>query len=219
MYRARDPVTPPEEMTPMRKTITTLSVLAALGAACQGKDETTADRKLYLDVHDIGPGKVTAEAVALAHQKDLATESNYDVNFMAYWVDEANGKIYCLAQAPTSAAINTVHEQAHGLLADQIMEVNADNLDWTPTPGMTLFMDVHHLGAGKVTAADVAEAHQKDLAVGPSRNVRYLNYWFEEATGTVMCLSEAPSAEAAIEVHQAAHGLVPDSIEEVTEGR
>jgi uncharacterized protein DUF4242 len=202
----------------MRKTITILNVLATL-CACQGKDEATADRKLYLDVHDLGPGKVTAQAVADAHQKDLATETNYDVSFKAYWVDEANGKVYCLAEAPTAEAMNAVHEEAHGLLAQQIMEVTADNLDWAPTPGMTLFMDVHHLGAGKVTAQDVAEAHQKDLAIGRARNVRYLNYWFEEATGTVMCLSEAPSAEAAIEVHQAAHGLVPDSIEEVIEGR
>jgi hypothetical protein len=57
------------------------------------------------------------------------------------------------------------------------------------------------------------------LAAGPKHNVRYLNYWFDAATGTVMCLSEAPSAEAAVAVHREAHGLVPTSIEEVSEGR
>ena len=35
----------------------------------------------------------------------------------------------------------------------------------------------------------------------------------------IMCLSEAPSAEAALDVHKEAHGLIPDSIQEVTEGR
>ncbi len=34
-----------------------------------------------------------------------------------------------------------------------------------------------------------------------------------------MCLVEAPSAEAAIAVHKEAHGLLPDSIERVSEGR
>jgi len=80
-------------------------------------------------------------------------------------------------------------------------------------------MDVHHLGAGKVTAADVAAAHKQDLAVGPKHDVKYLNYWLDPASGTVMCLSEAPNAEAALAVHQEAHGLIPDTIEEVSEGR
>jgi len=90
---------------------------------------------------------------------------------------------------------------------------------WTPKPGKKLFLDVHHLGAGKVSAADVAGAHQKDLAAQGKRHTRYLNYWFDAAEGTVMCLAEAPSAEAALAVHREAHGLMPDAIGEVTEGR
>jgi len=34
-----------------------------------------------------------------------------------------------------------------------------------------------------------------------------------------MCLSEAPSAQAALDVHKEAHGLMPQSIEEVSEAR
>jgi Protein of unknown function (DUF4242) len=179
----------------------------------------TATRKLYLDVHEIGKGKVTAKDVAHAHQKDLATQGRYGVDFKAYWVDEKAGKIYCLAEAPSAEATHLVHEKAHGLVATKIMEVSADNADWAPTPGMKLYMDIHHLGAGRVTAHDVAGAHQKDLAVGPKHHVKYLNYWLDLESGTVMCLSEAPNAQAAIEVHREAHGLIPDSIEEVVEGR
>lgn len=84
---------------------------------------------------------------------------------------------------------------------------------------MKLFLDVHHLGAGKVTAEAVASAHQKDLAAQAKHNVKYLNYWLDAESGTVMCLAEAPSAEAAMQVHREAHGLIPDSIEEVFEGR
>ena len=38
-------------------------------------------------------------------------------------------------------------------------------------------------------------------------------------TGDVFCLVEAPSKEAAIQVHREAHGLLPDDITEVVEGR
>ncbi len=179
----------------------------------------TATNKLFLDVHELGPGKVTAAAVAGAHQKDLAVQAKYGVDLKAYWLDEKAGKIFCLAEAPSAEALNHVHRDAHGLLASQIMEVLADNDQWQPAPGMKLFLDVHHFGKGKVNAQAVAGAHQKDLAAQAKHAVKYLNYWFDAESGTVMCLTEAPSAEASLAVHQEAHGLMPDTIEEVTEGR
>ncbi len=179
----------------------------------------TPAKKLFLDVHDLGPGKVSESDVAAAHRLDLAAQDKYGVAFKAYWVDEKHGKIYCLAEAPSAEATAAVHAEAHGLLAHEIMEVTADNGSWTPSPDMQLFLDVHHLGAGNVTAEAVAEAHAKDLAVQEKHHVSYLNYWFDEKTGTVVCLVEAPNAKAAIEVHREAHGLIPDSIDEVTEGR
>ena len=84
---------------------------------------------------------------------------------------------------------------------------------------MKLYLDRHELGAGKVTAKDVAAAHQKDLAVQSKHRSRFLNYWFDASTGTVTCLVEAPSAEDAVATHKEAHGLLPDAIDEVTEGR
>jgi hypothetical protein len=179
----------------------------------------TKARKLFLDVHDIGKGKVKAKDVAGLHRLDLVAQAKHGVEFKAYWVDEKEGKVYCLAEAPSAEAANQVHKEAHGLLASKIMEVGADNTSWAPRAGMKLFLDVHHLPAGKVTARDVAEAHKKDLAAEASHNVHFLNYWFDAASGTVMCLAEAPSAEAAVAVHREAHGLLPASIEEVTEGR
>ena len=44
--------------------------------------------------------------------------------------------------------------------------------------------------------------------------MRYLRYWVNEDKGTVFCLVEAPSEDAANAVHQEAHGLVAD--EELT---
>jgi hypothetical protein len=176
-------------------------------------------KRLFLDVHELGKGKVTARAVADAHRRDLATEGKYGVDYKAYWVDERDGKVYCLAEAPSADAAKAVHKEAHGLLPVKIMEVSADNADWVPTPGVKLFMDVHHLGPGKVTPKDVAAAHRLDQAVEARHNVRYLNYWVDPASGTIMCLVEAPNAEAAIAVHREAHGLIPESIAEVSEGR
>jgi hypothetical protein len=80
-----------------------------------------------------------------------------------------------------------------------------------------LFLDFHHFGPGKVNADAVAGAHAKDLAVQAKHGVKYLKYWFDAESGTVMCLAEAPSAEAALAVHKEAHGLMPDSIELVSE--
>ena len=82
---------------------------------------------------------------------------------------------------------------------------------------MPLYMDEHHKVEG-LTAEAVAGAHQKDLEVQGKHGVTYLRYWFNEQTGKVYCLVEAPSKEAAEAVHREAHGLVADEIVEVQEG-
>jgi hypothetical protein len=82
---------------------------------------------------------------------------------------------------------------------------------------MPLYMDVHEKIEG-LTAEAVAQAHKKDLEVQAAHGVKYLKYWFDERTGKVFCLVEAPSREAATAVHRKAHGLVADSIVEVQEG-
>ncbi len=82
---------------------------------------------------------------------------------------------------------------------------------------MALYMDIHK-GVEGLTAEAVAGAQQRDLEVQPKHEVNYLKYWFNEADGTVFCLCEAPSKEAAEAVHREAHGLVADEITEVKEG-
>jgi Protein of unknown function (DUF4242) len=77
---------------------------------------------LFLDVHTI-EGGVSAEDVAGAHQKDLETQARFGVSYLRYWVDEGAGKIFCLVEAGSAEDANTVHKQAHGLLADEIYTV------------------------------------------------------------------------------------------------
>jgi hypothetical protein len=75
-----------------------------------------------MDVHNIGDG-VTIDAVAQAHQADLKTQGEYDVRYLRYWVNESGGKVFCLVEAPTADAASTVHREAHGLVADEVLEV------------------------------------------------------------------------------------------------
>jgi len=77
---------------------------------------------LFMDVHDLGNG-VAMEDVAKAHQADLAHQGEHDVSYLRYWVDEPQGRIFCLVEAPDAEAANTVHREAHGLVADQIFQV------------------------------------------------------------------------------------------------
>jgi hypothetical protein len=82
---------------------------------------------------------------------------------------------------------------------------------------MPLFMDVHDRVEG-LTADAVTQAHKADLEHQGKHGADYQRYWFDEATGKVFCLIEAPTKEAAIAVHREAHGLVADSVTEVKEG-
>lgn len=78
---------------------------------------------LFMDVHDSLPDGATAADVAGAHQEDLKIQDKYGVNYVSYWVDEANGKAFCLVDAPNAEAAATVHREAHGLVADHIFPV------------------------------------------------------------------------------------------------
>jgi hypothetical protein len=77
---------------------------------------------LYMDVHALGDG-VTMDDVAKAHQADLATQAEYGVDYQRYWVDEQKGQIFCLVEAPDAETAHTVHREAHGLVADEIYQV------------------------------------------------------------------------------------------------
>jgi hypothetical protein len=77
---------------------------------------------LYMDVHTI-EGGVAADDVAKAHVADLQTEGQHEVRYLRYWVDEQQGKVFCLVEAPSADAAATVHREAHGLVADQIFQV------------------------------------------------------------------------------------------------
>jgi Nickel responsive protein SCO4226-like len=77
---------------------------------------------LYMDVHRKVEG-LTAQAVAGAHEQDLAIQSQYGVKYHKYWFNEETGQVFCLVEAPDKEAANRVHREAHGLVADELVEV------------------------------------------------------------------------------------------------
>lgn len=81
-----------------------------------------------MDIHEI-PGGVSAEDVAKAHTQDVAVQSKYGVSYHKYWVNEKEGKIFCLCHAPNAEAAKQVHREAHGLVAEKVIQVEPEVAD------------------------------------------------------------------------------------------
>jgi hypothetical protein len=77
---------------------------------------------LYMD-HHMNLEGLTAEAVAEDHKKDLEIQDKYGAKALRYWFNEEKGEVFCLFEAPSAEAAEAVHREAHGNVADEIMEV------------------------------------------------------------------------------------------------
>lgn len=76
---------------------------------------------LYMDIHK--HLDATVEEVRQAHERDLEVQERHGVEYRKYWIDEDTGTVFCLFEGPNEAAGEKVHEEAHGLTADEIYEV------------------------------------------------------------------------------------------------
>ena len=77
---------------------------------------------LYMDKHTRVDGR-TREAVAKAHAEDLKVQGKHGVEYTKYWFNEGTGEVFCLVKAPSKEAAARVHREAHGLVADELHEV------------------------------------------------------------------------------------------------
>ena len=77
---------------------------------------------LFMDIHD-RLRAVTPEAIAEAHQRDLAVQDKHGVKYLRYWVNSREGRMFCLLEAPTKEAVYSMHLEAHGTLPNEIYEV------------------------------------------------------------------------------------------------
>ncbi len=76
-----------------------------------------------MDIHKNIKG-LTKQAAEGAHQKDLEVQGKHGAKFHNYWYKETDGIVFCFAEAPNKEAFAAVHREAHGLMADEIIEVN-----------------------------------------------------------------------------------------------
>ena len=79
-----------------------------------------------MDRHDLAGA--TAESVAQAHVLDLGSSAKHGVQFLSYWFDAAKGAAFCLADAPAPEAMQAVHRESHGLIANDIISVSEDDV-------------------------------------------------------------------------------------------
>ena len=100
-----------------------------------------------MDIHEL-PGGVSAEDVAKAHAQDVKIEDKYGVHYHKYWVNEKAGKIFCLCHAPDAEAAVEVHRQAHGMVADKIIEIQPELAE-----GFLGGVEVNNAGAALVPGA------------------------------------------------------------------
>ncbi len=76
---------------------------------------------IFLDRHDMVDQ--SAEETAMLHVKDLEIQDDYGVKFLTYWYDAERRTTFCLVDAPDKETADKVHAEAHGHVANEMIEV------------------------------------------------------------------------------------------------
>jgi len=137
----------------------------------------------YMDIHELHG--VTAEDVAKAHAADLQVQQKYGVNYLKYWVNESCGKVFCLVDAPSADAASHVHREAHGIVAEKIIEVHPELVEGflggteTNASGAVLIpggaAEERDPGIRTVLFTDIADSTSLTQSVGDEAAMALLN--------------------------------------------
>lgn len=151
-----------------------------------------------MDIHEI-PGGVSAEDVAKAHAKDMEVEGKYGVHYHKYWVNEKEGKVFCLCDAPNAEAAVEVHREAHGLLPGKLIQVQPDVAE--------LFMGGSEVNmAGAVMLPDASASDDRDPGI---RTILFTDI----VESTVM--TQQMGDEAAMELVELHDSVVRDALKDL----
>ncbi|MGI9523876.1 MAG: nickel-binding protein [Hyphomicrobiaceae bacterium] len=82
---------------------------------------------IFLDRHDMV--EQSAEETAQLHIKDLAIQDQYGVKFITYWYDAERRTTFCLVDAPDKTTADRVHAEAHGYVANEMIEVDVSAVE------------------------------------------------------------------------------------------
>jgi AraC-like DNA-binding protein len=87
--------------------------------------------------------KPTAEEIKRNHIADLAVQDKYKVRFLQYWINEEAGMVFCLMEAPDKESCAAVHQEAHGGMPCQVIELKGgDYLDFMGDEGRVNEFDI-----------------------------------------------------------------------------
>src|SRR5437588_7867774 len=148
----------------------------------------------YMDIHEI-PGGVTAEEVAKAHAQDVKVQNKYGVSYHKYWVNEKEGKVFCLCHAPNAEAAKQVHREAHGLVAEKVIQVEPEVAE--------LFFGGTEVNAAGAVILPGAEADARDPGI---RTILFTD--IVDSTSLTRRLGD----EAAMELLAAHDSIVRDAL-------
>lgn len=76
---------------------------------------------LFMDIHKFA--EISVEDVKKAHIADESVQDLYGVKYHQFWVNEEAGTVFCLVEGPDIETCQLVHQQAHGNIACNLVEV------------------------------------------------------------------------------------------------
>ena len=121
---------------------------------------------LFMDVHK--GAEFTLEDVKRNHLADLEVQSKYGVRYVQYWVNDDAGMVFCLMEGPNKEACEKVHQEAHGDIACNVIQVEkgdyellmgvttidefemAHNLQGEVDSGYRIFVSINFIGPEKL---------------------------------------------------------------------
>ncbi len=82
---------------------------------------------IFMDFHDLP--EVNIDDSKKAHLKDVLVQEKYKVKYLQYWINEKEGKAYCLIEGPNKEACEATHREANGIAACNLVEVKGGMYD------------------------------------------------------------------------------------------
>jgi class 3 adenylate cyclase len=133
---------------------------------------------MFMDRHEAVD--VSAVDAYAAHLLDLEVQKKYGARYLTYWLDEERSVGFCLVDAPSRDAAEAVHREAHGMVANEIIEVTADAVrDYlgriADPMGTSSAQPITESAFRTILFTDIAESTRHTLAVGDAGHMAVLH--------------------------------------------
>ncbi len=143
---------------------------------------------LFMDRHDING--VSVEEAARAHQSDLAVQARHNCRALTYWYDDVRGTVFCLVEAPSEASVRDMHKEAHGMIPNQIIEVDgsavAQFLGRITDPESTANRPIQESAFRAIMFVDMVRSTDITSALGDKKALELVHRYREIVRGTLV---------------------------------